>query len=94
MVVVLWQRSENAMVSFWSFLTDFQIDITRSTYDCFRLSRASFDVELSEECRGVHGWAGKWRIAFVEAFSVVFVRCISWKLRLFPPISIVPDVFL
>ena len=22
-VVVLWQRSENAMVSFWSFLTDF-----------------------------------------------------------------------
>jgi hypothetical protein len=83
-----------SMVSFRSFLPDFQIDFTKPSHACFRLSRSLFDLELIGKHRGVPGWAWKWRIAFVEAFKVVLVPVDSCVLCPPPPISTVSNPFL
>ena len=56
------------MVSVWSFLTNLQIDFTRSCHACFRLSMTSFDVVLSGERCGALGWAWTWWMVAVLPF--------------------------
>ena len=82
------------MVSFSSCSTDFQFDFTTPSHTCFRLSRASFDVSLSGECCEANGREWKCRIAFVEAFLVVWVRFFQWCCISFPSISMFSNPFL